>query len=739
MTKSTSLSGSTDYHQLPNLWLSTGRRKLSYFFTTLLFTILLLLSTISHRVMADEVEPKLNNSFISAQSASSVKLHITQFDNSQSPNINISIFSTGLPMDMLRLPIEIVEFTNGDKQIITGFPTYPDYIGARRLIVINHDQLDAVSSNGLKHRVNFESIVREIYDHPTVFTNEDWLSAYMLARPAGATQIIEWNHKKADYFISLVTHPFEFTGTWESSSALPDESETEVAGQTNQVDTAYHLTSQRSLSAEERDRQPPVLANLRAILQRFEMLSPESQAVQSVIIFSDSQQSIVESGRSSVDSLVQYAKQNQIYIHGVHMARQGEDDAIRSNPDLKELVLKTNGIYIYHETQSDLHPLWERLNEEKLRTRLIYQPSSDNVDEIQLRVMLPDGAFATSERYAVDFPAASVQVNQGLDSSIGAALSSTEKRTSTEAPEMESSQSNVGQTRLSTFLPKIPSIVGLADGLIGNSRGLLLILWALCVGLLFFLIFPEIVKGWQKLTSGKAHTASNITASNFNMGESDIARLQSDHGTASVDKQAVRSANFPYADIITSASNGTSPSNGVHIQNGHSGNGHATNGHNGHNYSPSRAINVEPAENDETNIYDAVPKHELGRLVRITYDSTLPPEVPIYQTSQSDMSEISIYIGRTKQKNTVVIPDRKKRISREHAILRLEKGLLYLQDNESVAGTFLNGGKLQSNERKLLRDRDRIGFGSVEYQIQLQSEEPTAVNVKTSMKESVDE
>lgn len=67
-------------------------------------------------------------------------------------------------------------------------------------------------------------------------------------------------------------------------------------------------------------------------------------------------------------------------------------------------------------------------------------------------------------------------------------------------------------------------------------------------------------------------------------------------------------------------------------------------------------------------------------------------------------------IGRDVENEIVVVS---KRASREHAQILREARRVWLQDNNSTNGTYLNGERLQA--KTLLRDGDRIGIGEVSF------------------------
>lgn len=614
----------------------------------------------------------------SAQGAPSgpANIQIMKVDSTQLPYVNVSVFSTDLPLDMLRLPIEIIEISDHHKKTVTDFRTYPDYLGASRLLIINGECFDNIGANGRTHHANFESIVRKVYDHSTIFTNEDWMSSYTVARSLGATQITEWTQDKSSYFIDLVTH--------------------KVSGEDDQTLTV------------------PGVSGLHSVFKRFELLTQDEQTVKSVIVFSDSTQSILSAGRASLANLISYAQQNQIYVHGVHMGRLDVQDQSLPDMDLKVLIEETSGVYVYYQAESDLIPLWLRLNEEKQRTRLVYKPDNQNLQAIQVQIRLPDGSYARSDVQPISLPTPNLlsAKNEDLSSQANQSLSvKLPKRipgvSEDVVPSDDQSEVDTSLTWSQNFFGLV---AGLSSALSTISRGTILILWALCLGVLFFLIFPEISNGWKWLQCLKKTLRKQLLQ--FLSRAKHPVDAQSRH-------RASQRIPHPLGKL-----RGRYSMNGQakHV----SGNGLSKS-------SPYQKVRFKDEkfedESDVTDIQRPIPKQEIGKLMRITYDSALPPEVAIYQMSQSDANEICMYIGRDQQRSTIIIPDHKRRISRDHATLIFEKGLPYLRDNSSEAGTYLNGIKLKNNERKLLRDGDRIGLGQVEYQLQLQSEEPTIANI----------
>jgi hypothetical protein len=124
---------------------------------------------------------------------------------------------------------------------------------------------------------------------------------------------------------------------------------------------------------------------------------------------------------------------------------------------------------------------------------------------------------------------------------------------------------------------------------------------------------------------------------------------------------------------------------------------------------------------------DAIDLPLLGILVRVTNDPNLPQQLPVYGLNPGPGEARQIHIGRHSKNNTVVIND--KSISREHAVIIQKDGRLYLRDNASTAGTFLNWRRLKPGEELLLRHNDLISFGEIAYEFRTKGEdEATIVN-----------
>ena len=105
-----------------------------------------------------------------------------------------------------------------------------------------------------------------------------------------------------------------------------------------------------------------------------------------------------------------------------------------------------------------------------------------------------------------------------------------------------------------------------------------------------------------------------------------------------------------------------------------------------------------------------------------------PPlaKLTLYSDSKNLSNEISLSggnilrIGRHRTLNDIVIAD--KKISREHALIIIEKDGFYIEDQNSSNGTCVNNKRLSSSDRHQLRDGDIVNFGPIAYQFEFLEE-----------------
>lgn len=98
---------------------------------------------------------------------------------------------------------------------------------------------------------------------------------------------------------------------------------------------------------------------------------------------------------------------------------------------------------------------------------------------------------------------------------------------------------------------------------------------------------------------------------------------------------------------------------------------------------------------------------ELKKLCFISMEPHLRGNILLY--------EEALYIGKMKSKVDVQID--LPVVSRVHAKIWKEDGVFYVMDLNSMNGTFLNGERLEANEKREIRPSDEVAFATASYYI----------------------
>jgi FHA domain len=84
-----------------------------------------------------------------------------------------------------------------------------------------------------------------------------------------------------------------------------------------------------------------------------------------------------------------------------------------------------------------------------------------------------------------------------------------------------------------------------------------------------------------------------------------------------------------------------------------------------------------------------------------------------------ELRKKAVRIGGTARGNDVVIPE--STISRRHAVIEFRNGEFLLRDLQGRNGTFVNGSKLASGSKVVLRSGDRVRFDAYEFVFSFES------------------
>lgn len=106
---------------------------------------------------------------------------------------------------------------------------------------------------------------------------------------------------------------------------------------------------------------------------------------------------------------------------------------------------------------------------------------------------------------------------------------------------------------------------------------------------------------------------------------------------------------------------------------------------------------------------------EAGNTVRFSEQETIGRLYGRDRGSRIDLRTLPTTVGKAQAYVDVVLPD--PSVSRVHArIYKGEEGCIEIRDLDSTNGTFINGTRLEPNEKKRVHRGDEVRFGNMEYE-----------------------
>lgn len=106
---------------------------------------------------------------------------------------------------------------------------------------------------------------------------------------------------------------------------------------------------------------------------------------------------------------------------------------------------------------------------------------------------------------------------------------------------------------------------------------------------------------------------------------------------------------------------------------------------------------------------------EAGNTVRFSEQETIGRLYGRDRGSRIDLRTLPTTVGKAQAYVDVVLPD--PSVSRVHArIYRGEEGCIEIRDLDSTNGTFINGTRLEPNEKRRVHRGDEVRFGNMEYE-----------------------
>jgi len=423
----------------------------------------------------------------------------------------------------------------------------------------------------------------------------------------------------------------------------------------------------------------------------------------------------------TVAPVVAKAHERAVYIHVVEMA--GANQPPSQTSLLQQLAQQTHGTYTFFESAKNLDALWPRLSSLRTQRTLTYKSRSMTPAPLNVELKLPDSSLVqanfnpsnqiTDKRNLAQAIMAPVPMANVMTANapVAVALAVTTTVPPTRAVDTAAAApANNSAPPLDATRGDTVVIPGLR---IAVPRSALQLALPILILLLAYFIYRE-------LRERRARAA-------------DIANLN--RRTSS--RESLYTLNDPAGDLKPLAKNKARADNpdlqmdDLPVQ--------AVDRLPNPRYAPRRVeeeqdeedeatVRPRPAFGDDEATYrlsEQIEQPVIGSLVRVSGNPTLPNEVPVYGLSPTRGAARQIHIGRHSKNNTVVIND--KSISREHAVIVQKEGRLYLRDNASTAGTFLNGKRLQAGEELLLRHNDLVSFGEVVYEFHAKGEDEATV------------
>lgn len=625
---------------------------------------------------------------VQAQAENESALTIAGVDTSQFPTLQLTLDGATWPEERAAAPLQVL--INNVEQHVQADETRQQGIGF--MVAIDPNNLATTEAAGQNRYVQLTGALLDLVENEILLRNQDWLAAYLLA-PQGIQSIQAWTQEPNLVFNSIVQNrPAEVTNT--------------------------------PLTAE-------TLINT---LQQFTTGPAAATTARSLLLISTGSDTL------TVAPVVAAAQALAVRIHVIALVN-GDSNAATNTP-LAELAQQTGGDYVTLTNPGVLPPLWARLAADHNQRVLTLQSTETTPQTLQVRLALPNGSTlsATADpAIFLNLPAAPVAAAPAAQTVL--------TRSETQAPVANAlpanTQSAAAQPVLAappangaeTTAPPAPSTVVVPGLQLALPRSLLQLSLPILFLLIGYFVYAEMRErrqrnGRRKVPPTHAVQQTEVADPLFALGDHsqplgasrfDLREQQNSGGSGfTIEPKSSGGSGFTMETpgrVAPPSAKVTPPSARPPVR------------------PPARQSNLfqEEDENeatirpsrmeDEEATYRAqdVEQPIIGYLVRANSDPNLPKELPIYGLSPAPGEVRQIHIGRHSKHNTVVIND--KSISREHAVIIQRAGRLYLRDNGSTSGTFLNWKRLSAGEELLLRHNDLISFGQIVYEFRLHGED----------------
>jgi len=631
-----------------------------------------------------------------AQAQATPALDIIAVDHTQLPTIQLTLVGSQLPADIATLPVKIFE---GD-QAQTIVTDQVEQGGLQVAIVVNPHDLLALGRSGQTHQAEVHGATLELIERQAITRNVDLLAAYTSQAYGELQTIQDWTGEPNLIFNNLVQSKIEDAGTEKGPGEL-----------------------------------------LLQAMDTFPTPAPAGALARSIILFSSGATSF------TLEAVVAKANALHIRIHTVELV--GPDQEEPQAASLQQLAQRTQGQFVFLTSTRALALLADGLNELRSQRILTYATNKTTLTPFNVRLTLPDQAnleasFVPTEAESisrsavVSATAASNSASRTVSVSntvatavITGALSvpnPTAKPAATSLPAATAVATTVAQPTALTSAATLESAplasvveTSSAGATAGSLLGLPRLAWLITLPVLILL---AAYLGYQGVRARRTRKAQP-TRLNRRMDAKDsrlFALSDPDEELKPLPKNKTKTGHFDLQTDEELQENATESSQPLLPNRGHGGEQRDL-------MHDDEVTSVPwPALGDDDATYrlpEAIEQPIIGYFIRVTSDPNLPSELPLYGLSPVRGELRQIHIGRHSKNNTVVIND--KNISREHAVIVQKEGRLYLRDNASTAGTFLNWKRLKPGEELLLRHNDIVSFGEIVYEFRAKGEDEATV------------
>lgn len=628
---------------------------------------------------------------LQAQAVDEAPLTIVGVETSQFPTVKVTLDGAARPEVRATAPLKIL--LDGTEQTVLAEETIQQGIGL--LVAIDPNNLEATGEN---RYTQLTGALLDPVENGIFLRGQDWLAAYHLM-PTGLQSVQAWTQEPNEIFNQIVLNP----PTTVNESPLNG---------TTLINALQQFANG-----------PAATTPMRALL-------------------------LISAGTDELTVEQVTAVANELAVR-IHVIALPNNDSENQTAALAQLAQATGGAFVVMDSPSVLPPLWARLAADHKQRTVTFQSTVAAPQSLEVHLELPSGstmsAVADPGVFAAlpDAPAAAAAENAAPAAQTVLTRSEVQAPVANSQPAATTAESVANQpapaadTGATEQTPGTVLIPGLQ---LAIPRTLLQ--WSLPILFLLigYFVYAEMRERRQRRNTGYhqeqmplgypaeaidphfalgdqsrplAPNRFDLHEQNGQGGSGFTINRTSDNRAAELDEPSYQDAPprvekphvMPSAKVTPPVRPPARRSNLYREED-------------------ENNATIRPARMDDEEVTrraQEVVQPIVGYLVRANSDPNLPKEFPIYSLNPAPGEVRQIHIGRHSKNNTIVIND--KSISREHAVILQRAGRIYLRDDGSTSGTYLNGKQLNPGEELLLRHNDLISFGQVVYEFRLHGED----------------